>query len=145
MSFSETLIVHFFMLHIVTLEEDKAHWAQSSPFECTHLCDFLWQIQSRSANQRSLTTSLRVGSLTDLNLHNGQMLRMLGLERVPFHPPSRLGRFMDLKSARGMEFIYFIIHSPVCCAWQQPNCLSVANIRGSPDHPQCRDSNLPLE
>lgn len=119
------------MLHIVTLEENEAHWAQSNHSEFTHLCDFLWQIQSRLANQRSITTSLRVGSLTDFNLHNGQMLRMPGLERVPFHPQSRLDRFMDLKRARGMDFIYFIIHSPVCCTWQQPNCLSVAIIRGS--------------
>lgn len=118
------------MLYIVTLEENEAHWAQSSHSKFTRLCDFLWQIQSRLANQRSIT-SLRVGSLTDFNLRNGQMLRMLGLEHAPFHPQSRLDRFMDLKRTRGVEFIYFIIHSPLCCAWQRPNCLSVAIIRGS--------------
>lgn len=119
------------MLHMVTLEENEAHWAQSSRSEFTHLCDLLWQIQRLLANQRSITTSLRVGSLTDFNLQNGQMLRIPGLERAPFHPQSRLDRFMDLKRTRGVHFIYFMIHSPLCCAWQQANCLSVAIIRGS--------------
>lgn len=33
-----------------------------------------------------------------------------------FSPRSRLDRFMDLKHARGFDFIYFIIHSLVYCA-----------------------------
>lgn len=71
-------------------------------------------------------------SLNGSNLHNGQTLRMPELNSSPFSPQSRLDRFMVLKQARGMDFIYFIIHSLVCCTWQQPFCQSVAIIRGTP-------------
>lgn len=67
-------------------------------------------------------------SLNGSNLHNGQTLRMPELNGSPFSPLSRLDRFMVLKQARGMDFIYFIIHSLVCCTWQQPFRQSVTII-----------------
>lgn len=45
---------------------------------------FLWLIQSRLANQRSITKLLHGGSLIGSNLHNGGALRRRGLDCVPF-------------------------------------------------------------
>lgn len=54
--------------------------------EFTHLYDsfFLWLIQSRLANQRSITKLLHGGSLIGSNLHNGGALRRRGLNCVSF-------------------------------------------------------------
>lgn len=45
---------------------------------------FLWLIQSRLANQRSITKLLHGGSLIGSNLHNGGALRKWGLNCFPF-------------------------------------------------------------
>lgn len=45
---------------------------------------FLWWIQSRLANQHSITKLLHGGSLIGFNLHNGRTLRMWGLNCFPF-------------------------------------------------------------
>lgn len=67
-----------------------------------------------------------------------------------FSPPSRLGRFMDLKHARGFDFIYFITHSLVYCAREQPSCRSATITRGAHtplvlDYAYCRNPICFLE
>lgn len=71
---------------------------------------FLWLIQSRLANQHSITKLLHGGSLIGFNLHNGGTLGKWGLNCFSISPSCRLDRFMDLKHVWGIDFIYFIIH-----------------------------------
>lgn len=86
---------------------------------------FLWLIQSRLANQHSITKLLHGGSLIGFNLHNGGTLGKWGLNCFSISPSCRLDRFMDLKHVWGIDFIYFIIHSLVCCTQRQASCRSV--------------------
>lgn len=92
---------------------------------------FLWLIQSRLANQRSITKLLHGGSLIGFNLHNGGTLRKWGLNCFSISPSRRLDRFMDLKHVRGIDFIYFIIHSLVGCTQKQASCRSVTITGGT--------------
>lgn len=67
---------------------------------------FLWLIQSRLANQRSITKLLHGGSLIGSNLHNGGAPRRRGLDCVPFLSAE------PIRSLYGFEtrFWFYLFH-----------------------------------
>lgn len=109
---------------------------------------FLWLIQSRLANQHSITKLLHGGSLIGFNLHNGGTLGKWGLNCFSISPSCRLDRFMDLKRVR--HWFYLFHYSFTGLLHPKTSKLSVCDNHGrniSPvlDYARCRESNLRWE